>query len=325
MAKSAGIHESGTKASLWSLVTKWVRPKVAPQVTKLKAKDRTSVDSYWGDHTVNSTPFKTAEESEKYLEWRFSAYPLFREFVQLYGEHDGEVILDYGCGPGNDLTGFAINTGARKIIGIDISAKALNLARRRLALHGVSPERVELLQSADSLVRTPLAAASVDYVQSLGVLHHTSNPGALLDEFHRVLKPGGRASVMVYNYDSVYLHLFTAYERQVLQGAFRGLSAREAFSKNVDGVNCPIALCYRAEEFAPLCESAGFETEYVGGYFSRDELDSLARHGEAAMRDGRLADEHKEFIASLTPDADGLPKYNGYHAGVGGVFRLFKR
>ena len=25
----------------------------------------------------------------------------------LYGQHDGQAILDYGCGPGNDVIGFA--------------------------------------------------------------------------------------------------------------------------------------------------------------------------------------------------------------------------
>jgi ubiquinone/menaquinone biosynthesis C-methylase UbiE len=288
------------------------------------AERTTAVDRYWGEHTVNSVPFKTARESRKYLEWRSSAYPLFAEFMRLREEHDGEVVLDYGCGPGDDLVGFAIYTRAKKIIGVDISAKALNLARGRLALHRVEPGRVELIHSADSVQTIPLGDASVDYVHCAGVLQHTSNPRALLGEFYRVLRPDSHACVMVYNRDSVWLHLYTAYQKMIVEGEFPGMDAYEAFSKNVDGVGCPLARCYRAEEFVSMCEEAGFRAEYVGGYLSDTELRALERLRAEALRDERLAEEHKSFIKDLATDERGFPLYRGKHAGVGGVYRLHK-
>ena len=78
----------------------------------------TAVDQYWGGHTVRAKRFRSRRASERNLEWRFEQYPLFREFSALWGSHDGEVLLDYGCGPGNDLTGYALHTGARRIIGV---------------------------------------------------------------------------------------------------------------------------------------------------------------------------------------------------------------
>ena len=48
-------------------------------------------------------------------------------------------MLDYGCGPGDDLTGLALYSGAAQLIGLDVSATALGLTSRRLALHGVAP------------------------------------------------------------------------------------------------------------------------------------------------------------------------------------------
>ncbi len=63
-------------------------------------------------------------------------------------------MLDYGCGPGNDLTGFAINTSAARLIGFDVSQTALDLAARRLELHGVA-DRVEFLHGADASTRHP--------------------------------------------------------------------------------------------------------------------------------------------------------------------------
>jgi ubiquinone/menaquinone biosynthesis C-methylase UbiE len=306
------------------------QPEPVPQeellpVKKVETEKKTIVDSYWGEHTVNSKPFRTARESEDYLVWRVSVYPKLKELMNLYGEHDGEVILDYGCGPGNDVVGFAIHTGAKKVIGIDVSPKALALANHRLALHGVSPDRIELIQSSDSQTKVPLEDSSVDYINCAGVLHHTSDPSALLKEFHRILRPGSRACIMVYNRESIWFHLFTAYERMIVQGAFQGLSVEEAFSRNTDGENCPIARCYSAEEFIASCQEAGFDCEYAGGYLSDTELNSYKKYGKKALGDKRLADEHKEFIAALTFDPEGLPHYQQHYAGIGGVYWLHKK
>ncbi len=100
----------------------------------------TPVERYWNRHTVNSSPFETADQSEAYLEWRFGQYPLFRELMDLWGQHDGERILDYGCGPGDDVTGFLLHTGAQRVTGADISHKALGLTGSRVKLHGVDPD-----------------------------------------------------------------------------------------------------------------------------------------------------------------------------------------
>ena len=284
----------------------------------------TKVDRYWGGHTVRAPRFRSRRRSKRYLEWRFAEYPLFREFTGLWGEHGGEVVLDYGCGPGNDLTGLALYTGARRLIGADISEQALSLAGRRLALHGVERDRVQLIHIADSDPGLPLEAGSVDYAQSMGVIHHTSDPAAVLAEIERVLKPGGRACVMVYNRESVWFHLYTAYERMVRDAAFPGLSTEEAFARNTDGADCPISRCYPAPEFLGMCSAAGFEAEFVGGYLSRQELRSLEQSWAEALADERLPGEHRDFLRALSFDAAGLPMHAGYHAGIGGVYRLRK-
>jgi len=288
------------------------------------AAEPTAVDSYWSSHTVRALHFRTRRGSERELERRFTEYPLFREFAGLWGEHDGEVVLDYGCGPGNDLTGLALYSGARRLIGMDISARALSLARRRLALHGIAHDRVELIQAADSDPSLPLSSDSFDYVQSLGVIHHASDPAAVLRELHRVLRPGGAGCVMVYNQASVWFHLYTAYERMIRERAFPGLDVHEAFARNTDGERCPISRSYRSEEFAALCEEAAFDVEFVGGYLSRQELRSLKRSWAAAIADERLAREHRDFLRRLSFDPQNLPMHDGYHAGIGGVYRLRK-
>ena len=90
-----------------------------------------------------------------------------------------------------------------------------------------------------------------------------------------MLRPDGTGCVMVYNRDSVWLHLYTAYERMIREEAFPGLDVEEAFARNTDGAECPISRCYRGEEFTSLCRAAGFDARYAGGYLSRRELRSL--------------------------------------------------
>jgi SAM-dependent methyltransferase len=301
-----------------------VRGAVRPEVRHSANGGGTDVDRYWTEHTVAAKKFARTRDSEAFLEWRFDQYPLFREFTGLWGEHDGEVILDYGCGPGNDLTGFALYTAASRIIGFDVSPRALELARDRLALHRIPPERVELIEGSDSTVGIPLQDASVDFLQSQGVLHHTSEPEAILGELHRVLRPGGRGLIMVYNRASVWFHLYTAYEKMIVADAFPGLDVHEAFRRNTDGPDCPISRSYPPAEWVAVCEAAGFETEFVGGYPSKNELRALEESWAKAIADPRLGAEHRDFLRALTFDFAGRPMYQGAHAGIGGTYRLRK-
>ncbi|RNC66001.1 MAG: methyltransferase domain-containing protein [Desulfuromonadales bacterium] len=283
------------------------------------------VDSYWNNFTVLAPSFASEEESLRYLEWRFDQYPYFREFMGLYGNHTGEVIVDYGCGPGNDVVGFLAHSRAAKVIGIDVSAKALALARKRLELHRVPSERVQLIQVSDAVASIPLPTGSVDYVLCEGVLHHTSDPVGIMREFARILKPGGSSSIMIYNRDSIWFHLYTAYQRMILENAFPGLSIDEAFTRNIDGDDCPIADAYTQDTFTAMCHEAGFLADYMGGYLSKLEMDALQAYYGQALADPRLADVHKTFLRELSFDGNGYPLYRGKHAGVGGVFRLRRR
>ena len=69
---------------------------------------------------------------------------------------EGKTVLDYGCGPGNDLVYFSVLTPAAKIIGMDVSQKALNIAKKRLKLHPSSESRAEtvLVSDKNSLIST---------------------------------------------------------------------------------------------------------------------------------------------------------------------------
>ncbi len=134
-----------------------------------------------------------------------------------------------------------------------------------------------------------------------------------------MLRPTARGRIMVYNRDSVWLHLFVAYLLQVRAGQYVDLDVETAFARTTDGVDCPIARCYRPEAFVSLCADAGLHAEFVGGYFHRFELRWMRRVGRA-LADERLPEEHRAFLEGLTRDDRRLPLHAGRHAGIGGCY-----
>ncbi len=304
--------------------------KAFPYFDYDKFGEKTEPDSFWANYTIigdRLARVTNAKQSLAYLDWRSSVYPKFHELMGLWGNHDGETILDYGCGAANDIVGFAQYTKAEHIIGIDISSKVLRFAGWRLSLHDFPYDRIKLIKISDSDTKNeralPLLDNSVDFIYCEGVLHHTSNPFHILKEFHRVLKPHGRASIMVYNRESLWYHLWIPYVRMIRGGEFSGLTTDQAFAKSTDSENCPISLCFIPSAFVHLCVDARLKAQFIGGYFSIAETDAYKQMG-IAMIDSRLDTEHRDFMNELRNDKDGLPMYHGKYAGIGGVYQLTK-
>src|SRR5262245_58443730 len=253
-----------------------------PDITVKDETGSTVVDEYWNRHTLHDVRFSTAGESARYLDWRNALYPKFPELMDLYGDHSGEIVLDYGCGPGDDVTGFLLYSKARKVIGIDVSGKALNQLRHRLALHEVDLDRVELIRITDASGRIPLPDGSIDWVQCGGVLHHTTHPQDIVKEFARVMKPGAEGRLMLYLRDSVMYHVWIAYAQLIVNDAFPGLTVDQAFTKSTDGPDCPVSDAWPPARVLAVIEAAGLAGTFRGGYVSTEELKWWNQYGEQA-------------------------------------------
>lgn len=299
-----------------------MRARLASLVRRLTKRDAApsrivSVSEYWNRHNVtNHRSFASADESLQYFHWRNSQYANYLALMPVAG-FDGKRVLDYGCGPGHDLVGFGVYSRASRLAGVDVSASSVGEARARVALHGIDAaiERIEPAQ------RLPFEDGSFDHVHSSGVLHHVDDLAFALREIRRVLRPGGTMNVMVYNYDSVWTHLWVAYHRTIVQGRYAGLPLREQFARSTDGDDCPIARCYRPPEFIAVANAAGFEAVFAGAAVSMHEL-SLLPSRFAAIMDLRLPEESRRFLESLEFDRQMLPLSRGQHAGVDAVYHL---
>lgn len=275
--------------------------------------------SYWTRCNVTQHhQFESVEDSLDYFRWRCDLYDPYLEFMPVTGLDD-QVVLDFGCGPGHDLVGFRQYSKPSRLVAMDVSPSSLEEARARMALHGFETEFVLLDEREATL---PLPDDSVDYIHSSGVLHHLPDPVAVLREFRRILRPGGEARVMVYNYESIFLHLHTAFVIQIEQRQYADEPVREAFRHSTDGPNCPISNAYAPDEFMALARQSGLGIEHLGNAISMYEMSILPRRFDA-IQNRALGREHREFLRELRFDDAGRPLHRGRCAGVDGCFRLF--
>ncbi|CAM4097477.1 class I SAM-dependent methyltransferase [Bordetella pseudohinzii] len=279
-----------------------------------------SVGEYWTEHNVTlHHAFASPKESLDYFWWRCDQYYPYIELMPVAGQ-DGKVVLDFGCGPGHDLVGFGTYSKPAKLYGYELSPSSLDEARSRLALHGIDAELIQ--GQADEPV-LPLAAASVDFIHSSGVLHHVPDIDSCLRELHRLLKPDGSMQVMVYNQDSLWYHLYVAYQWRLQWGRDTDVSLRQAFARSTDGEECPIANVYRPQEFIDICRRNGFSATYRGAAISMHEA-NLAPLRFSAIQNRQLPEENRKFLLSLTFDERGYPLHNGHYAGIDACFELKK-
>jgi len=105
----------------------------------------------------------------------------------------GAKVLDFGCATGWLTLGLA-QMGCHAV-GVDISPAALNLADALKARPGVARGGTVEFHAFDGH-RLPLHDESIDRIICFDAFHHVRNPQAVLKEFARVLRNGGRAAFM---------------------------------------------------------------------------------------------------------------------------------
>jgi phosphatidylethanolamine/phosphatidyl-N-methylethanolamine N-methyltransferase len=117
----------------------------------------------------------------------------------------GGRILEVGVGTGASLPDYARKN---RLVGVDISEPMLRKAQERVAEHGL--RNVEALAVMDA-AHLGFPDASFDVVVAQYVITAVPDPEATLDEFARVLKPGGE--IVLVNHIGAETGLWRAFER----------------------------------------------------------------------------------------------------------------
>lgn len=104
----------------------------------------------------------------------------------------GKLVLDVGCGSGR-FAEIALAHGAR-VVAMDLSS-AVDACKKNL-----SPNpSLDVVQA--SIYELPFKPESFDFVYSIGVIQHTPDPRRSVLEICRMVKPGGRIALWIYERD----------------------------------------------------------------------------------------------------------------------------
>lgn len=237
------------------------------------------VRAFWQAHPCG-TKFSDAEIGTREFFERVEAHRYEKEWhipaAADFTSTPGLKVLEIGCGLGTDGAQFA-KAGA-DYTGVDLTEAAIELARKRFELFGLQGK----FQVVDAEQLT-FPDESFDVVFSHGVLHHTPDINASVREIHRVLRPGGRAIVMLYHRGSYnyrvgirvlrragagllksdagikLINVLTGepvdalQERAAMMGGTSGeMSADQLLNESTDGAGNPLARVYSRREARDL-------------------------------------------------------------------------
>lgn len=181
------------------------------------------------------------ESLDRFDRWYLNFYPYLDRHLAL-DEVRGRRVLEIGLGYGTVAQRLA-ERGA-DYVGLDIAPGPVDMVRHRLSQAGLGGEAVQ-----GSILSPPFEDASFDDVIAIGSLHHTGDLRGAIAACHRLLRPRGRLTFMVY-YAYSYRQIFQN-PREVIDYAlreaqgYRGVMpsrdelARGAYDRDSSGAAAP--------------------------------------------------------------------------------------
>jgi ubiquinone/menaquinone biosynthesis C-methylase UbiE len=225
-------EEAGLGAQLQTFVG--VQAERLGRIDSIRTGDsyKDQVQRQWNRNPVGS---QHARESQpRTLAWfleverhRYQVYAPWMPETMEFAAHAGHDVLEIGGGLGTDLAQFAMHGAS--VTDVDLAAAHLQLAEENFRLRGLRGRFIH--HDAESL---PFADSSFDLVYSNGVLHHTPNTTMVVREIRRVLRPGGRAIVMVYAENSWHYWRKLVWLFGVKKGLLETVSVGDIMSRSVE-------------------------------------------------------------------------------------------
>ncbi|HYW97661.1 MAG TPA: class I SAM-dependent methyltransferase [Candidatus Elarobacter sp.] len=193
--------------------------------------------------------FDEVEARKYFVEYHI---PGFAEFARW----NGKKVLEIGCGIGTDTINFA-RAGAQ-VTTVDLSEKSMELARQRAAVFGLE-DRIRFCAGNAEQLSAFVPPEPYDLIYSFGVIHHTPNPEAVLEQLRKYAGPGTTVKIMVYHRRSWKVAWILATEGK---GQFWKL--QDLVAKNSEAqTGCPVTYTYTRREGRQLLERPGFRVTDV--------------------------------------------------------------
>jgi SAM-dependent methyltransferase len=209
-------------------------------------------------------------ELHRHDELRFPKedYPAFCDWLNIPRGGAGLRLLDIACGQGFFLEAAAVAAPELQLSGVDFSSVALELAARR------APRAELQLGSAYEL---PYLDEQFDYCVNLGSMEHFDAPERAVGEMARVLKPTGKAMVIVPN-------------QYYLGSIWRALAYGESEEQGQEG----LTHFRTTQEWKRLFLENGLDVLGIQGYNGEDHIAWYFKRP-----DGRLTDAERQWRLML--------------------------
>ena len=145
-----------------------------------------------------------------------------------YNDLQGKSVLEIGCGAGL-ITSHITKAGAH-LTAIDLTDQAIEITKARFDLENLSADIKQM-----NAEKMEFENDTFDLVISWGVIHHSGNMQNIIDEIYRVLKPGGKVYLMIYNKNSIRSIIYAYFWLGVVRAKLITLNVKEIISKITDG------------------------------------------------------------------------------------------
>jgi len=154
------------------------------------------VKDFWNARPCNlkhsDKPLGSREYFDEVEQKKFTAEPHISTFCE-FERWRGQRVLEIGSGIGTMAINFA-RAGA-DYTGVELSEESLELTRQRFEVYD-SPGR--FFQGNAEELTNFVPIQKYDLVFTWGVIHHSPNPGAILQQAQHYMKSGTTLKVMVY-------------------------------------------------------------------------------------------------------------------------------
>ena len=187
----------------------------------LTTSQKEDVRNFWNADPCGTRYLDGKEDLEAHAHARYSLEPFIFDFAHFETAR-GLRVLEIGVGMGADYLEW-LKAGANAT-GVDLSAASIEQAQQRCQQASYQPD----LRVADA-EQLPFPDNSFDVVYSYGVMHHSPSTDQCIREAWRVLKPGGRARIMIYHHPSI-----TGAMLWLRYGFLRGKSLRQSVYDNFE-------------------------------------------------------------------------------------------
>lgn len=206
-------------------------------------------------YEINADPTELAKFSERAHHWwdlesefrpLHDINPLRMEWIERIAPLRDQYVLDVGCGGGILSEGMA-RKGA-DVLGIDLSAQALQAAQQHAANEGIDAVAYREISAEDLADAMP---GEFDIVTCMEMLEHVPDPASVVQACAQLVRPGGWV-------------FFSSIHRSAKAFALAIVGAEYLLNMVPRGTH-EYAKLIRPSELASYCRAAGLDLYHAGG------------------------------------------------------------